>query len=228
MQRMRQLISEVQASYPRDDFFESVCQRLRDSSQARAYYRAYDRAFSYLDSESWTELSRKALAHFRDHRPSQLKQGFFNQLNDAFAYQYLVRRGYSRVRVIREGKKITPDLSYFSGASQRFCEVKSVGISLEEASGRQSGKYVDRNSYVSLSKGFFNKLNTDLNQGQAQITSFGTTGLVFVVANFEDPTLTYYDMYRKQIVEFLALNSVPEVYIKVGVIGGRRIQKGSV
>jgi hypothetical protein len=225
VQRVRELIREAKAAYPADTFFTGVDRRLRLSSQARAFYRAYDRALSYLDQESWGALSQKALAHFRDHRRGQLKQGFFNQLNDAFAYQYLVRRGNSRVRVLREGGRTTPDLSYFSGESLHHCEVKSIGISQEEVARRRSDQYAHRNSYGSLSDGFFNKLGSDLTHANSQISSLGTPGLVFIVATFDDATLTYYDSYRGQIASFLTSHPVPEVYVKVGVIGGRRIQK---
>jgi hypothetical protein len=225
MQRMRELIREVQSAYPRDTFFANVNETLRQSSQARAQYRAYDRAFSLLDPESWIVLSRKALAHFQDHRQGQLKQGFFHQLNDAFAYQYLLRRGHSPIRVLREGKTRSPDLSYFSGGSLHHCEVKSIGISQEEILRRHPGEYVNRNAYRSLSDGFLGKLDADLVEANKQIQSRGTYGLVFVVATFDDFTLSYYERYREQISAFLAAHPVPEVYVKIGLIGGRRIHK---
>lgn len=225
MQRMRDLILEAQASYPQDDFFSGVTAKHRYPPQARALYRAYDRALSYLDRDSWRELSRKALAHFLDHRDGQLKQGFFHQLNDAFAYQYLVRRGHSQVRILRERKKRTPDLSYFSGKTLRHCEVKTIGISQDEIARRVPGPYVNRDSYVALSSGFFVKLGFDLSSASKQISSTETAGLVFVIATFDDFTLSYYERYRAQIAQFLLSHPVPEVYVKVGYFGARRIHK---
>ncbi len=78
MRRMRELVSEVQVAHPRDRFFATLDETLRSSSQARAIYRAYERAFSGLDLASWHELKCKAIGHFRNHREGQLKQGFFN------------------------------------------------------------------------------------------------------------------------------------------------------
>jgi len=75
---MRELIRAAMQAHPHDDFFGDLDSTLKISSQARAFYRAYDRALSYLDQQSWAELSRKAVAHFLDHREGQLKQGFFN------------------------------------------------------------------------------------------------------------------------------------------------------
>jgi hypothetical protein len=39
--------------------------------------------------------------------------GFFNQLNEAFAYQHLVRQGHDRVRILPEQGVRVPDLEYF-------------------------------------------------------------------------------------------------------------------
>jgi hypothetical protein len=224
---MRELINAAIAAYPADDFFVDLGLTLRQSSQARAFYRAYDRAFSYLDAASWHELSQKALLHFRDHREGQLKQGFFNQLNDAFAYQFLVRRGYTNVSILREKKnERTPDLQYFVGDVRHFCEVKTIGVSEEELARRASESAFDGSVYRELSDKFLGKLNSTLLQAQVQISSKGATGLVFILANFDDFTLLYYDRYRQQITALLDQHEVQNVYVKVGLIGGRRIATG--
>src|SRR5262245_21184870 len=114
MKRVFELINAVKQSYPNDCFFDGVHNSLKVSSQARAQYRAYESAFQYLDSESWKELKTKAIQHIQDHRQGQLKQGFFNQLNYAFAYQYIVRKGYQQVKILAETRRTTPDLSYQS------------------------------------------------------------------------------------------------------------------
>ena len=223
---MRELIRAASDAYPHDDFFASMDETLKASSQARAFYRAYDRALSYLDQHSWTELSRKAVAHFLDHREGQLKQGFFNQLNDAFAYQFLVRRGCSRVSVLREGKKSTPDIEYFVGNSRYYCEVKTIGISQDEIIRRESESTFDGSVYQELSTLFLNKLGSTLLLAHRQISSQGANGLVFVVAHFDDFTMSYYDRYREQLADFLHKHEVSDVYVKVGLIGGKRIGKG--
>ena len=224
MQRMRQLIDEVRAQYPHDHFFDGVRDSLKHLSQARAYYRAYDRALGCIDTNSWQELRRKSIAHFRDHRVGQLKQGFFHQLNEAFAYQYLVRRGFSHVRVLPETGSPTPDLSFRDGRAARFCEVKTIAVSEQEISRRSSQGY-SSSDYAELSQGFRRKFNKDLQVAQGQIAAAGGTGLIFVLANFDDFTLTYYQRYREHLLEFLEEHEARDVYIKVGVIGGRRLVK---
>ena len=58
-------------------------------------FLAYDRALSTLDDESWDILKNKALQHYLDHRNGKRKEGFFNQLNEAFAYRHLIKQGFS-------------------------------------------------------------------------------------------------------------------------------------
>jgi hypothetical protein len=93
MQRIRELIASTKTKYPSDEFFSSIETTWKTSRQARAQYAGYERALRVLDPESWAALKAKAVAHFSDHRKGQLKQGFFNQLNEAFAYEHLVRSG---------------------------------------------------------------------------------------------------------------------------------------
>lgn len=105
---MREIINLVNAKHPQDNFFALLSDDMNYSSQARALYRTYDRALSILDPASWNELSQKAINHFTDHRKGQLKQGFFNQFNEAFAYQFLIRQGYSDVAILPENGKKFP------------------------------------------------------------------------------------------------------------------------
>lgn len=224
---MAELIQLIKATYPRDNFFDSVGETLRLSKQARASYRSYDKAFDCLDQASWERLSKKAVAHFRDHRRGQLKQGFFNQLNEAFAYQFLLRQGYTHVTVLPEDGKTTPDLSYRHGTAIRYCEVKSIGISEEQIDRWEAKEGFDGSIYYDLSAGFLRKLDADLTKAYKQIASKGPDGIVFIVANFDDFTLSHYERYRVQIAQHLSQTEIPEVYVKVGLLGGRKIHKCS-
>jgi hypothetical protein len=222
MRRIRELIRRVATVYPNDDFFDHALASIRSSRQARSYYAAYDRALAELDSASLEELSRKAIAHFLDHRLGQKKQGFFHQVNEAFAYRYLVRSGYTNVTVMKEGRTTQPDLSYKISDRQQFCEVKTIGISEDEISRRHSDRAFTAN-YHCLSEGFLNKLSHDLRQAQKQIQTRGQDGLIFVIVNFDDFTMTYYPQHRRQIRDFLELHTVKNVYIKAGIVGNRGI-----
>ena len=104
LKRFHELVSEVRTRFPEDTFFDDFEELLRDPEK-RKHYRAYNDALVFLDDDSWSVLKTKSIRDFMNEREGQLKQGFFNQLNEAFAYRYLVRKGFSNVRILAEGKR---------------------------------------------------------------------------------------------------------------------------
>jgi len=225
MRRIRELVALLKAAHPRDRFFANFDQTLAIPA-LRADYRAYERALSFLDPVSWAELQSKAVAHFSDHRPGQLKQGFFNQLNDAFAYQYLVRRGYRQVRILREIGKTQPDIEFLDVDEKLFCEVKTLGISNEEIARRDVPRRFHSSIYYELDAGFVNKLESTLDVAQGQINARGANGVIYLIILFDDFTLEHYDKYRKQVHVCIQMHMAKNVYVKVGLRGRRHIQKG--
>ena len=225
MRRIRELITEVQAKHPQDHFFDRIEQTWAASRQARAQYAAYDRAFRTMDDQSWSELKSKALKHFLDHRKGQRKQGFFNQLNEAFAYQHLSRRSYADVRVLREDGNVRPDLQHTADGQTAFCEVKTIGISQEQLERWHAGGAFSGSIYSELSTGFLNKLNSTLKTAWNQITAQGASGFIFLVVLFDDFTLTHYDRYREQIQRQIKGHQAPSIHVKVGLQGHRKISK---
>ena len=225
MRHIRELVALAKAAHPNDRFFANLEQTLRFPSDARAQYRAYERALCLLDAESWADLRAKAMAHFKDHRRGQLKQGFFNQLNEAFAYQHLVRRGFRKVRALREVGKTQPDIEYADRDEKHFCEVKTIGIS-EEQIARWDAKQAFRSSvYHELSAGFVGKLQSTLDLADKQIKARGTRGLIYLLVLFDDFTLQNYKKYRKQICHCIFAHSAENIYVKVGLLGRRYIEK---
>src|SRR3974390_3112899 len=104
----------------------------------------------FLDASSWKILKKKAVDHYMNQRRGQRKQGFFNQLNEAFAYRYLCRRGFRRVRFIQEGAQKTPDIRFSDHGILKCCEVKTIGISDDEIKRRSSNSVFDGSNYISL------------------------------------------------------------------------------
>ena len=128
MLRIRELITEVRSQYPEDTFFtdfESSCMLNPDKKR---YYKTYDDVLRSLDPESWDVIKTKALNHFLDHRNGQIKQGFFNQLNEAFAYRYLSKNDIP-VAIIPEDGTTTPDIRFGKPDQYNYCEVKTFSIS---------------------------------------------------------------------------------------------------
>ncbi len=223
MRRVRELVGAVRSRYPEDKFFtgfEESCRRLRSKQAA---YRTYEDALRWLDDGSWRLLKQKALNHFRDHRSGQLKQGFFNQLNEAFAYRHLVRRKHRRVRLLPETGAPMPDLEYFEGRSRRLCEVKTIGISDQEISRRQSREGF-RNAYVHLGRGFIDKLWSTISAGRRQISAQGSHGLVYIIVNLDDIAQDHYCAYRRELTAFAKSERLCDVQLRFGVRFNRRMR----
>ena len=227
MDRFRDLVALVRAKHPRDHFFANYDQMLT-IPELGDDYRAYERALQCLDPDSWTELQTKAVNHFMDQRRGQLKQGFFNQLNDAFAYRHLVRRGYRQVRVLRESGKTQPDLEYFNGGKRLFCEVKTLGISDDQIARRDVPTRFPSSIYCELDEGFLSKLRSTLDVAQGQISARNGSGMVYLVMLFDDFTLQHYDKYRKQIHSCIQAHTAKNVYVQVGLRGRRHVEKGPI
>ena len=174
MKRIIELISEIRSRYPKDDFFANFESSCKISQAKKAYYRSYNRALMTLDVESWNILKTKALQHYMDHREGQRKQGFFNQLNEAFAYRYLVGTGLSDVRFIHEGNESRPDIGYTHNLVQMYCEVKSLGVSNDEIVRRNGGIVCDGTVHARLDDGFINKFCDAVKQARQQIEALGS------------------------------------------------------
>jgi hypothetical protein len=226
MRHICELIALAKVAHPHDGFFSNLDDTMKVLPEVRAQYQAYERALASLDPNSWAVLRDKALAHFTDHRTGQRKQGFFNQLNEAFAYQYLVGRGYGQVRVLREVGKTQPDIEYMDGPEKCFCEVKTIGISQELIARREAVQAHCSSIYYELSTGFLDKFCSTLETAERQIKACGSKGLIYLVVHFDDFTLEHYKTYKRQITACLEAHTTENVYVKIGLRGEKHIRKG--
>ena len=130
MRRVKQLIDSVRAAHPDDTFFSGFEASLESWPLKRRFYEAYERAFTILDDQSWENLREKAVCHFHETRPHQLKGPFFDQLSDAFACQWLVRQSFTEVTVLPEqriGRNLAkcPDIRFCGFGRQFYCDAKT-------------------------------------------------------------------------------------------------------
>jgi hypothetical protein len=228
MERIYELIQSVRKKFPIDNFFISIEQQLEQGiSHVKNHYDDFNNALMILDDESWATLKEKAVKNAPDSRNGQRKQGFFNHLNEAFAYQHLLKLGYTNIKILTEGNNNkSPDISYKRNGEELYCEVKSIGISDNEITRRNSVAYVDRSMDGILSETFFNKLKLDIEEAQSQIKSQGD-GLVFIIIKFDDFTGTYQETYREQIKSFINNHSITNIFIKFAA-GYEPVSKNSV
>lgn len=232
MSRMRQLFEEILAVFPSDRYVEGIYQSLAMESGARSVVASYDRALRSLDAESWRVLRQKAMQSFPCDIEDRGKQHFFNQLNEAFAYRFLVRQGHQQVAFVPEDtkkKRKTPDIRFLKGGAESFCEVKTIGISVDEIARTKSGEAFSTSIYSELKSPFLNKKLPDaIRTALGQLKAADGPGLVFLVVQFDDFTLQYYPVYRRQIARLLnAQFRDAEVHVKIGVQGRRRLHHGS-
>lgn len=223
VKRLRELIAEIRTRYPSDDFFADFEESCRVETEKRRHYRCYNDVLMLLDHDSWNILKQKAIEHFMEEREGQRKQGFFNQLNEAFAYRHLLRKGFRNVRFIPEGAMQTPDISFLDGGKQSYCEVKTVGISVLEINRRTRQTAFDGAVYTNLNELFLNKLSAAVDRAWEQIHSVGRTGLVFILVRFDDFVLDHYRRYREQLSKFCRDKGFQHMVIKVGHQRNRRI-----
>jgi hypothetical protein len=206
MKRFRELVADVRVRYPADDFFADFENSCQAEPLKRKHYRSYNEALMLLDDESWNILKEKAIVHFGNEREGQRKQGFFNQLNEAFAYRYLLHKGFRNIRFMNEGEKKTPDISFLDRGTKSYCEVKTVGISDD------------------LGTGFQNKLAADIDRAREQVHTVGDHGLVFILVRFDDVALDHYRRYRKQLTEFCRSRGLVNVIFKIDHRGNKIIR----
>jgi len=230
MTRVQKLISAARAAYPQDQFFQGFEESCRKHKYKRQHYRTYEDVLRLLDPQSWQVLKTKAVRHFIDHRDGQMKQGFFNQLNDAFAYRYLLQRSYTDVTILPEGKRSTPDLRYFDAGVVKHCEVKTLGISDDEIQRRRSAKTRDARLDIKLTDGFLEKVTGAINSARRQVTGHSPEGLVYLIVLWDDFTTEIlgtdsgnYGCYRRQLVAYCRDRGIHDVCIKAGLRGNRRI-----
>ncbi len=233
MPRFSELLCELRSMFPRDWYLARVAESIAIIPQARSMFETYERAISTLNDSSWNILKQKAISHFPNNIDDRGKQAFFNQLNEAFAFRFLLSRGYDQIGFVPEDthksrRKKTPDIHFMRNNAMAYCEVKTLSISQDEIVRARSGDVYDTCIYEQLDTPFLeSKLVSALDIATQQITSHGADGVIYLIVNFDNFTLNYYSTYRKQIIKFLSTRyPTQEVYIKVGIQSRKYIHHG--
>jgi len=228
MNRFAVLLKELKQTYPEDSYIDGLSLSLRHSTQARAQVRAYSSATSRIDSNSWDILRAKAVKAFKQQFLDRGKSAFFDQLNEAFAYTHLTRKGCTNVAFLPESKQKrkakTPDLSYMKQGVLHSCEVKTIHISAEMIERYKLENVYDMSVHQKLSEPFLGKLKATVETAFCQVNARGTQGMAYIVVHFDDIALHHYTIYRTQICQHLR-EQFPnqEVFLRVGVQGRRHI-----
>lgn len=219
MTRFNQLIITLRAKFPNDWWIEQCdiekCLNLSSFPQEPIY----ENALSRLDEDSWQILYEKAVQAFDHPQTDRGKDQFFNILNEALAYQYLIDAGFSEVALLKESKRQkTPDISYLSNQQLHCCEVKTISISDDEIKRFKLEQVFDLSIYQKLSDEFIAKFKSTIEQAKTQLNAYEKPGMIYLIIHFDDFVLKYFETYRHQIIDVLS-SEFPfrKIVVRVGI-----------
>lgn len=139
-----------------------------------------------------------------------------------------MQRGFSAITILNETpddkKSKCPDISFLAGATELFCETKTINTSIQEHKDRAERRYRDSRRYERLHPTFMRKIDEAIAAGTSQIQAVRGFGLIFLIVLFDDFTMTYYPQHRLQIANHMLGHRGLPYLIKFGVFGSRRIE----
>ncbi|VAW70176.1 hypothetical protein MNBD_GAMMA09-2001 [hydrothermal vent metagenome] len=187
----------------------------------------YNKALESMESKAFLTLKEKIVVLFKQNDARRGKHQFFNQLNEALAYEFLKKIGCTNIKFVHENSKDkikTPDLSFELNSNQGCCEVKTISSSDNEINRNSDEKVFSSDVYEDLGPGFFKKLQDDINNAVEKMGTLYSQKLIYIIVHFDDPMLIYYSSYKDQIIAYIKKeHPLIEIYIRVGLYGKKHI-----
>ena len=154
----------------------------------------YNELLEIIDYQSWDIFEQKLLSKFSDENPKRGKNGFFNTLNEIYAYHYLLEKKYDNIRFTEESNcKSTPDLIFSCESKEYGCEVKTYTTSDKQLNIYEEADVVDTYElYSCLNDGFYNGVKEHISKANSQIKN---NGIIVLIIDFDDFTLQYIEKY---------------------------------
>ena len=200
--RVYELVASLKGA-PRS-YFKNFATSLRDNPIKRKHFIDIEVELAALDAAAWDHLRTKVGPLFMKGEKVRGWQGAFSELNEAKAYNFLVRRGYTCVEFIpRRSDAKTPDLRARMGNINVLCEVKTINRS--ERAVREKIQAVVSSVSNLLPVEFFSKLASTIRGADQQMAVFSSAldmkRIVYLVINFDDRLHECVDDYLVQISE---------------------------
>lgn len=204
--RLNELRAHIHDANDPNAYFRDFENSLREIPPKLKQFRDLETELQLLDSDAWTYLKAEAIPYLTRRDPNRGWEQLFNILNQAKAYNFLVRQNHDGVRFIQRANEKTPDLTGRKGAARVLCEVKTVNISKDEAGYRASGQA--RGVTLTLPQGIFNKLKSDMDTATEQMCAYDATASrkLYCIVNFDDHLHEYADDYRAQLEAYVRNN----------------------
>lgn len=214
MLRVYELQDLIDDRFASKAYFRNFDDSIRDESEKKKTWLQREQVFQRLGPEAWQFLKREAKPYLTNQNArGRGHQQLISILNQAWAYNYLIDEGCSRVAFIPTVKtkgQETPDLEGELEERRVLCEVKTLSISDDEANRRQT--HGGGGTTASLQIGFFDKLTSNLCKAKSQMRSYDKSAnarfIAFIVLDFDDVLGEYKANYFSQIDRYLAANPV--------------------
>lgn len=170
-------------------YFKNFATSLLDNPIKRKHFIDIEAELAALDAAAWDHLKANVGPLFTKGEKLRGWQGAFSELNEAKAYNFLVRLGYTNVEFIpRRSDAKTPDLRAKLGNFDVLCEVKTINRS-ERAVRARAQAMVSSVSNL-LPDEFFSKLTSTVQRADEQMAAFcskpDVKRIIYLVINFDD------------------------------------------
>lgn len=199
---------------PNSSFQRSFEQALQSPEAMRAW-GTIENELKGLDSVAWKFLKEEACEYLNTWGVRYGRELLFTILNQASAYNFLRKSGWSDIHFVPRSKKKdekTPDLQGTSGLNKILCEVKTINISNTEALFRNSNDIRLREPLSELPQGFFRKLKKAMDKAKVQLETYDKNNeakhMVYIIINFDDFWGESKEEYFDQIDRYLCKNTV--------------------
>ena len=219
MPRVYELRDLIESPSAPDAYFQNFDQSICEEPSKKQAWLAWENKLQKLDLVSWHFLKTEAGPYLNKRETNGRGwEQLFSILNQAHAYNYLVDQGCASVHFIpradAQGQK-TPDLYGVCDGRRVLCEVKTIHISKDEATCRQTQQ--GRSISNGLNAGFLKKFHDDLHKANDQIESYDGAAdvkrIAFFVINFDDAFAEYKTEYFAQLDQYLAAHPISGIDI---------------
>jgi hypothetical protein len=198
--RVYELVASLKDA-PRS-YFKNFVTSIRDNPLKRKHFIDIEAELARLDAVAWDHLRTKVGPLFMKKEKARGWQGAFSELNEAKAYNFLIRRGCTSVEFVpRRSDTKTPDLRAKLGSVDVLCEAKTINRSERAVVARIRN---DVSSVANrLPTEFFTKLTSTIRRADQQMAASSSAPdikrIVYLVVNFDDSLYEYVDDYLAQI-----------------------------
>jgi hypothetical protein len=189
---------------------------------ARKEFEPIEFALAQLDDTAWHDIKSRAVQYLTkwDEKFGRGRTQLLDILNEAWGYNCLKKIGCFNISFIPPSKINgikTPDLKASLNNTTVICEVKTINPSDDESSFRKCGSYLNEDARSPLGKGFFNKLQSDIDYARKQFDAYNddtnVRNILYFVINFDDFWRESIANYYQQIDQFLSKSFIAGIEI---------------